>query len=66
MQEQRSKDAKKAVVTPLMNHIAIPSSLPQPGELWLSDVRALDSSEFDRRLKKALQLEEVVAGMVLN
>ncbi|KAG5098802.1 hypothetical protein JHK82_048656 [Glycine max] len=59
--QQRSKEAKKAVVTPLMNHMATPSGFPQP--------RTLDSPLFvDRRLKKPLlQLEEVeVASMVLS
>ena len=68
MQEQRSKDEKKTVVTPLMNHVATPSSFPQLGEPWLDDgvSRTLDSTAFvDRRLKKPLQLEEeVVAAMV--
>ena len=67
MQEQRFKDAKKAIVTPLMIHMANPSSLPQPEEPWLEDEvsrTTLDSSGFDdRRLKKPLQLEEVVAAM---
>ena len=66
MQEQRFKEAKKAVVTPLMNHIATPSNLPQAEEeAWVEET--LDSSEFgDRRLKKLpppqLELEEVVVA----
>lgn len=66
MQEQRFKDAKKAIVTPLMNHMATPSSFPQP---WLDEEesRSLDDSAGfdDRRLKKPVQLEEeeVVAAM---
>lgn len=70
MQEQRSKEAKKAVVTLLMSHIATPSSFPHPaaGEPWLEEeevVRTLGSTEFDRKLKKLLQLllDDVVAAM---
>ena len=63
MQEKPSKDAKKAVVTPLMNHMAIPSSFPQPGEPWFDEVRTLDSSRLDPRPRKPVQLEDVVAAM---
>ena len=69
MQEQRSREAKKAVVTLLMSHIATPSSFPHPaaGEPWLEEevVRTLGSTEFDRKLKKLLQLllDDVVAAM---
>jgi hypothetical protein len=63
MQEHRSKEAKKAVVTPLMSHIATPSILPHPGEPWLDEVRGLGSTGLDSKLKQAAQLEEVVAAM---
>ena len=63
MQEHRSKDAKKAVVTPLMNHIATPSSLPHPGEPWLDgEVRGLGSTVLDWKLKQVEQLVEVVVA----
>lgn len=61
MQEHRSKDAKNAVVTPLMSHIATPSTLPHPGEPLLDEVRGLGSTDLDSKLKQAAQLEEVVA-----
>jgi hypothetical protein len=32
MQEHLSRDAKNALATPLMNHIATPSSFPHPGD----------------------------------
>ena len=64
MQEHLSKDAKKALATPLINHMATPSSFPHPGdETWLVEVRTLVSTEFERRLKKLEQLVEVVAAM---
>lgn len=63
MQEHRSKDAKKAVVTPLMSHIATPSSLPQAGEPWVDVVRGLGSTGLDSKLKQVEQLVEVVAAM---
>lgn len=64
MQEHRSKEAKKAVVTPLMSHIATPSILPHPGEPWLDEARGLGSTDLDSKLKQAPQLEEVVAAMI--
>jgi hypothetical protein len=64
MQEHLSRDAKNALATPLMNHIATPSSFPHPGdEPWLDVVRTLGSTEFERRLKKLEQFVEVVAAM---
>lgn len=75
MQEQRSKEAKKAVVTLLMSHMATPSSFPHPaaGEPWPEEddelvvvVRTLDgSTELDLKLKKLLQLllDVLVAAM---
>lgn len=64
MQEHLSRDAKKALATPLINHMATPSSFPHPGdEPWLVEVRTLVSTEFDRRLKKLEQFVEVVAAM---
>ena len=71
MQEHRSSDAKNAVATPLMNHIATPSSFPHPaaGEPWVDDEgrTTLGSTLFDRRLRKPEQLLvlEVVAAMDL-
>lgn len=53
MQEQRFKDAKNAMVTPLMNDIATQLSFPpQPLE---------EEEEDDRRLKKPLQVVVVAA-----
>ena len=65
MQEQRFKEAKKAVVTPLMNHMATPSNFPQAEEEPWVEETLLESTEFgDRRLKKPLvELEEVVTAM---
>ena len=63
IQEHRSREAKKAAATPLMNHIATPSSFPHPGEAWVDEVRALGSSEAGRRLNKLVQVVEVVAAM---
>ena len=63
IQEHRSREAKKAAATPLMNHIATPSSFPQPGGAEEEEVRALESSEAGRRLKKLVQVVEVVAAM---
>lgn len=55
MQEQRFKEAKKAVVTPLMNHMATPSNFPQAEEEPWVEETLLESTEFgDRRLKKPL------------
>ena len=72
MQEHRSSDANNAVATPLMNHIATPSSFPHPpaGEPWVEDDdgrTTLGSTLFDLRLKKPEQLLvlEVVAAMNL-
>jgi len=63
MQEQRFKEAKKAVVTPLMNHMATPSNFPQPEEACVDET--LDSTELgDRRLKKPLQVEEEVVAAI--
>lgn len=71
MQEQRFKEAKKAIVTPLMNHMATPSSFPQPPPA--EEVRTLllgstGGFDDDRRLKKPLQLleEEVVAAIEME
>lgn len=60
MQEHRSNDAKNAAATPLMNHMAIPSSFLQPG---VEDDRTLGSSELARKLNKPPQLV-VVAAMI--
>ncbi|KAL4311377.1 hypothetical protein GQ457_01G027030 [Hibiscus cannabinus] len=73
MHEHRCSDAKNAVATPLMNHMATPSSFPQPpaadDEPWVDDEdrTTLGSSLLDRRLKKPEQLlvVEVVAAMNL-
>jgi hypothetical protein len=63
MQEHLSMDAKKAPATPLMNHMATPSSFPHPGdEPWLVEVRTLGSTEFERRLKKLEQFVELVVA----
>lgn len=63
MQEHLSRDAKKAAATPLMNHIATPSSFPHAGEPWFDEARILDSTEFDRKLNNPEQLVKVVAAM---
>lgn len=63
MQEHLSKDAKNALATPFIIHMATPSSLPHPGEPWFDDDRPLASTELALRLKKVAQLEEVVAAM---
>ncbi|KAH7847546.1 hypothetical protein Vadar_027407 [Vaccinium darrowii] len=63
MQEQRSKEAKNALATPLTSHMAIPSSFPHPGEPWPCDDRTLGSPGLDLRLKKVVQLVDVVAAM---
>ncbi|KAK8580505.1 hypothetical protein V6N12_070772 [Hibiscus sabdariffa] len=72
MQEHRSSDAKKAVATPLMNHIATPSSFPHAADDGDPRVAAdeglpsLGSALFDRRVKKPEQLLQVlVAAMNL-
>lgn len=63
MHEQRCNDAKNAADTPLINHIAIPSSFPQPGA---AEDRILGSMELGRKLKKPPQLVVVVADMSLE
>ncbi|KAL4273728.1 hypothetical protein GQ457_13G020530 [Hibiscus cannabinus] len=71
MQEHRCSDAKNAVATPLMNHMATPSSLPHPpaaGVPWEDDEdrTTLGSSLFDRRLKKPVQLLVVEVAAAMN
>lgn len=63
MQEHRSKDAKNALATPLASHMAMPSSFPQPGEPWPREDRTLGSTGLDLRLRKVVQLVDVVAAM---
>lgn len=72
MQEHRSNDTKNAVVTPLMNHIATPSSFPNPPAVEPPCVEddegwtALDSTLFDRRLKKPELLVVLEAVDAMN
>ncbi|CAA3001444.1 Hypothetical predicted protein, partial [Olea europaea subsp. europaea] len=61
MQEQRSKEAKNAVVNPLMSHIATPSSfVVHPCEPWFDEERTLGPMEFSLELKLQ-NVVEVVA-----
>lgn len=59
MQEHLSRDAKKALATPLMIHMATPSALPHPGP---GEDRAAALPSVAPRLKKVAQLEEVVVA----
>ena len=56
LMQQYSKEAKKAVVTPSMNHMATPSGFPQPLPLFSPPFSVLF---VDRRVNKL-----VVAAMV--